>query len=426
MRFREFPMLSADEDDLRVALGTGLGTEAATVLTYLVGRRESPDVSPTPATRPVIQIGTGLGRDATIEATKELEAANLVDTTSARTFGTETERKAWVSAQDRASIVGTVRHVHANGLLDKSRNIFGSIDQRARRRENVAGEEGRQSLTLALNWESNVVHVPILVATENGWYGDRDIDLILQEQHGSGEAINSLLDGDCDLCIAGPATIMRALHEGKEIFPIALLYQRSTAVLYTMRDHFGDSFESIEQLRGRTVAMIPDSETGTIGRLFLSQADVLADVEVIETADEERNHLLIGDADVATGIISDPIRMEESGYQVDSILIGRHFPIPGLAIVTRPGTLDNRYDALVDFLAGTMQGWHAAQVSPARVAANLDDVLEEPKEILIDHLIEEFGISDSVREHGWGWQTEKQWTRLHSAMEQTGLLSGPL
>ncbi|PSQ58067.1 MAG: hypothetical protein BRD23_07860 [Halobacteriales archaeon SW_9_67_25] len=57
-------------------------------------------------------------------------------------------------------------------------------------------------------------------------------------------------------------------------------------VLYTVRSVFGGELTSVEQLRGRTVAMPPGAETALLGRLFLSQADILDDADVIEAGGE--------------------------------------------------------------------------------------------------------------------------------------------
>lgn len=422
MRSRRFPILSEAEEDLRTALGTGLGIDASEVLVYLLRRRELTDITPDAATRLEIQIGTGLGRDATIQATNELESSDFVRSTSVQKTHTDQERKAWIPTDDRASTIGAVRDVHATDLLDSSRAIADTFEQELRSGDEKGTDEQTGSLSLALNWEPNDVHAPILHACEAGTYQDRNVVVTIDGKQGSGRAIQSLQDGHSDVCVAGPATVTRNLDSGEDIVPIALLYQRSTVVLYTIRDQFGESFETLEQLRGKGIAMIPGSETGTIARLFLSQADMLSNLTVIRMDNEERSQLLSGGADVAAGMITDPLHLEDAGYQVDSIPIGQQFPIPGLAIVTRPAILESKRDELAALLAGTMDGWHAAQQNPTLAAESIQSLIDEPNARVIEHLIEAFGVTDTTRQHGWGWQTPTQWTRIHSAMQQAGML----
>jgi len=58
-------------------------------------------------------------------------------------------------------------------------------------------------------------------------------------------------------------------------------------VLYTTRSSFGEPLTGSDQLRDRCIGLSPSTETRLLAELFLSQAGVADDVEILETTGEE-------------------------------------------------------------------------------------------------------------------------------------------
>jgi hypothetical protein len=177
-----------------------------------------------PASRLAVRVGTDLGRKGTGEALSTLEDAALVRSAPIERGTSGRPRKGWEATDERAALSAAVRRRHAERLLERARTVTRS----------VAGT-GSQ---------------------------------------------------DTDVGVVGSAVACRALAAGRPVAPVALLYQRAMTVLYTVRSVFGGELTSVEQLRGRTVAMPPGAETALLGRLFLSQADILDDTDVIEAGGE--------------------------------------------------------------------------------------------------------------------------------------------
>jgi ABC-type nitrate/sulfonate/bicarbonate transport system substrate-binding protein len=287
----------------------------------------------------------------------------------------------------------------------------------------VDGDRDEAALTVALNWAPNGLHAPLLVAADRDlWEG---VDVTLVENRGSRAALDALDAGDADVAVAGAATVLGGIERGLDATPLALLHQRTTAVLYTTREAFGEPFTSVEQLRGRRVATPAGSETATLVRLFLSQADVRGDVELIDSPDEERETLRAGEADAATGVVADPDRLADADLTVDVLPVAEGFPVPGQALVVRRDALDGRAATLGRFLAGTVAGWIAARRDPAAtgelVAARTGGSPATERR-RFERAVDRFADGDDVRRHGWGWQSVETWSRLRTAMDLTGVL----
>ncbi len=427
MRTREFPVLGPEDDRFVDALAVGLGRVEARVLAYLALRTED---ELGPASRLAVRVGTDLGRTRTGEALSTLEDAGLVRSTPIERDTSGRPRKGWEATAEQADLTAAVRRRHAERLVDRAWAVTNSVagpglmdsdaDPAA-----ISFDEFEGACRLVLNWTPNGFHGPLFLAAERDFYAD--IDLTVRSARGSGQALQRVESGAADVGVVGSAVACQALAAGRPIAPVALLYQRAMTVLYTVRSVFGAELTSVEQLRGRTVAMPPGAETALLACLFLSQAGVLDDVDVMEAGGEERDELLDGEADVVTGMAADPPALAAEGYTVDSILVSEQFPVPGPALVVHADALADPPAALGGFLNGTMRGvvaaTHDREAAAAAVAARSDDGVAAERRRL-DVALDGFAQSDAVRAHGWGWQSTDDWQRLRMALEQTGSLSG--
>jgi ABC-type nitrate/sulfonate/bicarbonate transport system substrate-binding protein len=422
MRTREFPVLGPEDDPVVGALAVGLGREAARVLAYLALRREDTRGA---ASRLAIRVGTDLGRERTVDVLSTLEGAGLVTSTRIDSHTSGRPRKGWEAAAGQEELATRVRRRHARRLVGRARSVAERLGRPLGGEEDPSvGEPAGEACRVALNWTPNGFHAPLFLAAERGLYEEAGVDVTLHGARGSGEALDRVASGRADAGIVGSAVLCGALDDGGPVVPVALVYQRAMTVLYTVRSAFGTKLDSVEQLRGRTVAMPAGSETELLARLFLSQAGVLGDVELVDTSGEERVALLEGRADVVTGMAADPPELEADGYTVDSILVSEQFPVPGPALVIHADALTGP-PALAGLLAGTMAGVVAARRDrdgAARAVATRSEDAVGAERRRLDVALDRFADSDAVRKHGWGWQSADDWQRLLTALRQTGAL----
>jgi ABC-type nitrate/sulfonate/bicarbonate transport system substrate-binding protein len=428
MRWREYPVL-AEDDDLLAEFRLGLGDDAARVLAYLVGRRESPEIDTDEATRLAVRVGTGLGREPTIAALSTLEDQGLVTTTTIPRDTGGRPPKGWVAAADAETLARRLRGRHSRRLLERAREVAdylgtslptdwpGTVELGVAEAGGV--DEPTTDLSVALNWVPNGLHAPLIAATDLDIYRDHGIDVGLEAARGSGAALERLRSGAADVAVVGAASLCRA--ERGAFVPVALLYQRSMAVLYTTTGRLGEPFDSVEQLRGRRLAVTPDSEVGRLARLFLAQAGVLEEVEIVPTSGEEREALERGEADVATGMPIDPRELAAAGHDVSSLSVADHFPVPGPALVTTAATAAETPEAAARFLMGTLAGTAAVRRDPGRAAVSVADRSGEDvasERWRIEHALGGSLDGRLVRKRGWGWQTTADWERLEAALRQ--------
>lgn len=418
---------SNDRRDIE-RLTAGLGRKPARVLTFLVLRANRADE---PATGLEIRIGTDLNRKAATDALERLEERGLVARTTIPDDSRGRPPKAWRPTGDRDAVTRRAYDRHAVSLLRRAAALHrdedtpDSADERFLDRNRSDGSEA--VFALGLNWQPNGLHAPFYAAHVAGHYEERGVEVRIQPYEGSRRALDSVVRGDVDAALAGAATVIRAREADEPICPVAIVYQRAMTVFYAVREQFGEELTSVDQFRDRRIGMPGNSETGVLGRLFLSQTDIDDSVQFVDTGGEERRAVLSGEADIVTGSFADPRELAARGLTVDSILVADRFPIYGLTLAVRADALEAQRAELRRFLAGTVRGWVEARRRPdpavEAIAADGDDSSERAR-WTFERAREQFGESEAVREHGWGWQRAETWERLGTALEQGNLLRG--
>ena len=430
VRVREFPILGDEDEPTVEAFATGLDHEAARVLAYLVGREESDRFSDEAASRLAVRVGVDLGRGRVSDVLGTLTDLGLVVETTVDSEAPGRPPKGWRADAGHDRTLSRVRALHADALLDQSATVAstlddgfaGSITRDGDATTSPPAERDAGHLEVGLNWDPNGLHAPLFA----GAYADHGVDVTLTGCRGSRAALSAVADGDVDVGLTGAATYLRGHTTREGVVPLALYYQRAMVTLYTTRSAFGGPLRSVEDVRGRRVAMPAGSETGALGRLFLAQAGVVDDVTVVRADGEEREALLDGDADVATGVFTDPLELEAAGHDVDSVLLADHFPVPGPAFVVRQETLRERPDALRGFLEGAMAGWTTARADPdtaidAVADRSDEDIADERRKL--EGALDRFAGGDAVEKNGWGWHSPETWERLRVALEQAATLN---
>lgn len=433
----EFWQLADDDRELVDQITAGLGRNAGRVLAYLLLCHEHAAVEDPRATQLMLRVGTGVNRKAVSDALSRLDRDGLVTQTTIREHTRGRPPKAWHVTADRDSLLERVYAVHARDLREQAAAVAGIEQNQVPNQESPSNpvpaddsetdDRETATVTVALNWHPNALHVPLYAADCRGEFDRRDLEISFDHHRGSHRALDAVVDGDADVGLVGGGTLVRARPADAPVVPVGVLYQRATTVLYTTREQFGEALERVDQLRGCRIATARGSETCLLARLFLSQTDVLDDLTVVDTAGEEETALRDGDADVATGAFSDPIQLADAGVTVDTLHVGEGFPIYGPTLVVREETL-RKAPSLVDrVLAGTTAGWAEAQRRPesaGQAIAEASDKSPATVRRLFDHAVEEFGTSDAMRTHGWGWQRADTWERLDTVLSHSDLLEG--
>lgn len=412
MRTEAFWTLDDDDERLAADLGLGLGAEPAQVLTYLL-RRDTDDRIEDPRARVLeIRVGTGLGRQPVIDALSTLAERGLVVES---TLDSEQGRppKAWSAEVTTETAMRCAYESRADRLVSAL-----SADAET----GTAGEPSEEPLRVGFNWLPNGLQIPFYAARTADAYRTAQLDVEFVHHRGSRASLEAIAAGAVDVGVVGAATLTSAIERGVAIEPLAVLYQRAMAVLYTTRAAFGGALRASEQLRGRRIGLSPNTETRLLAEVFISQAGVGDDVEILETDGEEIEALRSGRADVVAGSVSDPWRLDGEA-EVETLAIAEQFPIYGPALAVDPGAVAP--DRLRRFLTGTMLGWRAGRADPtpaARRIAAASDADRDEIERTFRTALSSFADSKASRTDGWGAHREDDWDRLRIALARTGRL----
>ncbi|OAQ54182.1 hypothetical protein HTG_01215 [Natrinema mahii] len=434
MDVRTFPVLTDEDEPVVDRLSLGTGERQARVLAYLLCRLADPDLSDA-ATRTAVHIGAGLSKHATADALAELAAAGLIAETTAATNSPGRPPKAWHAVAPEAETIRRVDTRHADRLLEQGERYAGlepagadsADDERnGGDTDGPASESAERAdarrVTVALNWRPNGLHLPLLAARD----GD-DGAIALESADGSRAAARAVASGECDVGVAGAATVLRARSRDRPVVPIAVWFQRSPVVLYTTRSAFGEPLEAVGQLRGRRIGMPTGTETGLLGRLLLEQAGIRDAVELVVVDGEEGAALQSGAVDAVTGMAPDPVRLEAAGRTVDALAVSAAYPAYGPALIVAEDRLRRDRDRVAAFLETTLAGWGKAVRAPesiARTAASDTDESADRLARTFERATDRFATSEGVRRHGWGWHSPDAWRNLRDALAQGGLLEG--
>jgi ABC-type nitrate/sulfonate/bicarbonate transport system substrate-binding protein len=412
MRTEAFWVMDDDDESLAADLGLGLGAEPARVLAYLL-RREDDDRIEDPRARVIeIRLGTGLGRQPVIDALSALAEHGLV---AESTLDSQQGRppKAWSSE-------GTVETAMRRAYGERADRLVSALPADAA--TGPATDPSGEPLRVGFNWLPNGLQVPFYAARAADTYEAARLDVEFVHHRGSQASLDAVAAGAVDVGVVGAATLTSAIQRGVSIEPLAVLYQRAMAVLYTTRAAFGGPLTESEQLRGRRIGLSPNTETRLLAEVFLSQAGVGDDVEIFEPDGEEAEALRSGRADVVAGSFSDPWRLDD-GADVETLAIAEQFPIYGPVLAVDPGAVAPA--RLRRFLTATMLGWRAGRADPTpaagRIAAESDADRDEVERTFRTAL-SSFADSKASRTEGWGVHREDDWERLRIALARTGRL----
>src|SRR5699024_1006028 len=243
------PVLTHEDRDRIERLAIGLGDDTARVLAYLLCRNEIDGFGDNPATRLAVRIGTSLNRETVANALNHLEEQNLIEAARLSTDARGRPPTAWYAPESTEMTVRRVYTQHATALLEQAHTVATELGADPFEEADPRKLTTPEPFCLGLNWSPNALHAPFFAATTTGTYEANGLDITIDHYRGSGQAIESLIAGTTDAALAGAATTIRAHKNGKSILPVALLFQRAMAVLYTTREAFGGRFETIEQLR---------------------------------------------------------------------------------------------------------------------------------------------------------------------------------
>jgi NitT/TauT family transport system substrate-binding protein len=284
--------------------------------------------------------------------------------------------------------------------------------------------------SLLLNWKPSGLHVPYFAAKAKGFYEAEGLRLsTIKTGEGSTFSAKQAGLGNEEFVVSSSDQILNVNTRGLSPLSVAVVMQKSPAVVFSTRETFGGELTGADQLAGKTVGTGPGM-VRMLTELLLEEAGVREEVEMVDTGYDTVQQLLAGKIDAAGGVFGDAISAEAQGYTVDSLAVADRVPSYGHVIATNQQFAQINPDAVGAFLRATARGAAWSQRNPDAAT----DLLVEANEVLAEsrdqqrekwvRMAEEFMLAGAVPEKAWGWSEPEPWQVVHDALADADALDG--
>jgi NitT/TauT family transport system substrate-binding protein len=282
----------------------------------------------------------------------------------------------------------------------------------------TVGAWATDEIVVQLKWYHSAQFAGAYAAVENGLFADEDISAELVEGTKELDEVEVLLAGDVEFAIVTGAEVLRRRSSGEEIVAIAVIYQISPSVYFSLT---GSGITRPEDLAGRRVLVYWGDEIlpALLGRVGLTLDDVIAVSPGISL-----DALYSGEVDVWSGYLTgEVLEARAAGYELNVIFpsdYGIHMYAD--TVITTQAMVDERPDLVERFLRALLAGWTWAVQHPEDAAAhgllydeNLDLELQTDQQLASIPLI--------VTGQGEiGGMAEETWQGMHDLLVERGLM----
>ncbi|AZH27058.1 ABC transporter substrate-binding protein [Haloplanus aerogenes] len=288
-------------------------------------------------------------------------------------------------------------------------------------------------VSVILNWKPNATQAGYFVADRNGFYEEEGLNVELVPGQGGGFAAKQVGLGNQDIGLGTGVALLQARNRDLDIRSFAGA-QDSNAAIYTVEEQFGGELTEPAELAGKRVAVVAESaKTMTYLEMLLKQEGIREDVELVNVGVEQQtSNLLSGNVDAAVGIFSDSLGLEDKGYNASMLWLANYTPAIGRTVFAQPGYASENPDVIRGFLRATARGWAWASNNPEGAMDRMVEArpsLSKSREIgllKMKYTAKNLVLTDTVREHGWGYQRADAWEQVVSSLTEGGVVDGDI
>ena len=281
------------------------------------------------------------------------------------------------------------------------------------------------SVTVQLSWLDNIEFSSFYLATENGYYRDRNLDVTLQpvfdEDGNYRDAVTQVTTGAADFAITNSGDVLIAREAGKPVVAIMAIYQRHPLVFTSLAEN---NILRPQDLVGKTVHVSATS-TAIYHALLSSQSIALEDVNMVDRTDYTIQSLLNGDADVIDGwVITELAELNAEGVEVNTIYPFEYgIDMYPDVIITTEDMLQNQPDVVQRFIDATLQGLNQAVDNPEQATTITMQYAPDIPEAVVRQSAQLQVPLVTPRDAQAGIMSTEVWQLTHDLMLQEGLIS---
>ncbi|MFC4449869.1 ABC transporter substrate-binding protein [Halorussus aquaticus] len=283
---------------------------------------------------------------------------------------------------------------------------------------------------LLLNWKPNGLHVPYYAAKAKGYYEEQGVQLNgIESGQGSDFAAKQVGLGNTEFAVTSADQMLNVNTRGLSPRSVGVVMQRSPVVVFTTPDAFGGELTGADQLAGKTVGTGPGM-VKILTTLLLEEKGVLSEVELVDTGFDTVQQLLGGKIDAAGGVFADAVVARQKAGSVSSIPVAETVPSYGHVVGANADFADENPETVRGFLNATARGAAWATNNPGRatqllVEANpaISETADTQRAKWVE-MASNYVLSETVRQHAWGWSEARPWETTYRALRDADLLGG--
>jgi len=284
-------------------------------------------------------------------------------------------------------------------------------------------------LSVILNWKPNATQAGYFVADQNGFYEEEGLNVELVSGQGGAFAAKQVGLGNQDLGLGTGVALLQARNRDLDIRSFAGA-QDSNAAIYTVEEQFGGTLTEPAQLAGKRIAVVAESaKTMTYLRMLLEEEGISEDVELVNVGVEQQtSNLLSGNVDAAVGIFSDSLGLQRKGYNASMLWLANYTPAIGRTVFARSDYAAENPDAIRGFLRATARGWAWTSNDPEGAMDRMIEArpsLSKSREVgllKMKYTAKNLVLTETVREHGWGYQRADAWDRVVTSLSESDVI----
>lgn len=291
------------------------------------------------------------------------------------------------------------------------------------------GGSGRTSVSLLLDWKANATQAGHFVAREKGFYEDEGLAVEITGGNGGQSTAKQVALGKYDLGLTSAAAALQTRAEDLSLRAYAAAQQGPNSTVYTTRQVFGARLRRPEQLAGKTVAIPSAASNLALLKTVLDERDVLDTVRFLNVGwGELTASVPKGEADAALGAFPDGIALRREGHDASQLWLSDYVDTVGRSVVAAPSFAADNPAALRSFLRADARGWARAVSDPEEAMELMIDAvprLSKSRQLgvrKIERTAEKLVVTETVREHGWGYQPEGVYRSVNEALAAADML----
>jgi NitT/TauT family transport system substrate-binding protein len=229
-----------------------------------------------------------------------------------------------------------------------------------------AAAQGREKVTLLLNWYVYSEHAPFFLGKDKGFYEAEGIDLDIQEGRGSAVSIQAVAANSATFGYVDVPTMIKAGAKGAPVKAIGVALQLSPMSVMGLAEK---NIKSPKDIVGKTVAMTPGDSMSQIWPLFLKKTGLQEGQYKVVSGDGQTklNAVINGQADLLLGYLMDQnIKIQDATKKPVNVIRFADYGVNLISsgVIAHKDTLANKSDMVRRFMRATTKAFEETEKNP--------------------------------------------------------------